>query len=78
MLLNSIRSIPVKAAWAVFKNAPVRIDKEAIWIRGVIVGRLNTLVARKSDIKIAITESVTPRTVSKNSPETKMLFTLAV
>jgi len=78
MLLSCIFSMPVKAAWAEFRNAPVKIEKEAIWIRGVMVGRWNAVVARKSESNKESTESDKPRTVSKNSPETKMLFTLAV
>ena len=61
-----------------FRNAPARIEKEAIWIRGVMVGRWNTVFARKLERNREIIERVKPKTVSKNSPEINMLFILAV
>jgi hypothetical protein len=46
-----------------------KTEKETIWIRGAITGRLKTLVAKKSANKNEKTERSKPEATSKISPE---------
>ena len=75
MLFRCIFSVPVNAAVAALINPPVKMDKEAIWISGAIVGRLKTLVAKKPERAKEITDRTKPNAISKINPDTKMLLT---
>ena len=46
MLFSSSRSYPVKAAVAAVINPPASIEKEMIWMRGAMAGRLKMSIAR--------------------------------
>ena len=49
VLWYSIFSYPVKADCATFKSAWPKMVRDAIWIRGVISGRLKMVVAKKPE-----------------------------
>jgi len=67
----------VNAAVAVFTSDPVRMKKDAIWIKGTIVGRCR-LEAKKGESTNESKESDTPKSSSKTRPEIKMLLILAL
>src|SRR5208283_2881034 len=69
--------MPVNAAVAVFTSAPVRIIKEAIWIKGTIVGRCK-LKAMRGERPNERRESDKPKMISNTKPEKKMLLILAL
>ena len=69
--------MPVNAAVAVFTSAPDRMKKEAIWIKGTIVGRCK-LTAKKGERPNERKESNKPKSISNTKPERKMLLILAL
>jgi hypothetical protein len=69
--------MPVNAAVAVFTSAPVRMKKEAIWIKGTIVGR-RKLWAKRGERPNERRESDKPKMSSNSKPERKMLLILAL
>ena len=71
MLLRCIFSMPVKAAVAVFTNAPARMEKDAIWISCAIAGRLYSVVAKNPESASERIERDRPKAISKRNPETK-------
>jgi hypothetical protein len=66
----------VKAVILPLTSAPAKMKKEAIWIKGVIAGRLK-VIAKKGERTKERRESNKPKTISNSTPETKMLLILA-
>jgi len=69
--------MPVNAAVAVFTSAPDRMKREAIWIKGTIVGRCK-LRAKRGERPNERRESDKPKMISNTKPEIKMLLILAL
>ena len=68
--------MPVKAEVATVTNALVKMENEAIWISGVIVGRFR-VDARKPERAKDRMESDKPKIISNNNAETNTLLILA-
>ena len=66
----------VKADWVAFKRACAKIVKEAIWIIKVICGLLKMFVARRSERKYDVKDSITPIRISKTSAAVRIFFIL--
>ena len=67
----------MKADCAAFRRAPARMVKEAIWIRGTIVGRSSTFAMTPDRIKEIMVNTI-PSTSSKSVPATITFFSFAL
>ena len=73
-LFGCIFSVPTKAAEAALTKPLPKMENEAIWMSCAIAGRLNTLVAKKSERKSEVNESIVPIAISNINPEIMTLL----
>ena len=77
-LLSSIFSKPMKAAVAALNNAPAKMSKEAVSIRGAMAGRRKISAAKNPDSRKERAVRAKPMEVSKINPETNIFLSSAV